>query len=133
MAEVASIYLPEKMLDTAEDCALVGFNFSGFLFVVIKAVPRKQFESFAHLQTLVQANKQKSFNWYCAGSPMILGHLDMKGNTESDDMAEFRSDKKLWLSLTRTGVNFTMRELTICGQAYSPRQHFIIYPHMKYA
>ena len=36
---------------------IVGFNFSGFCFVVMKCIPRSEFKTFDQLQALVSANK----------------------------------------------------------------------------
>ena len=78
--DLATIYLPDEVLANPKSFSkgglLIGFNFSGFLFVVTKVVPRDQFKTLQHLQVMVANNKQKSFNWYCAGSPMILGVLE---------------------------------------------------------
>ena len=62
---------------------------------------------------------------------MILGTLDMRGIGEAEDTCLYREDKKLWLSLTKVGCNFTLKELNICGDKYTPRQHYVIYPKLK--
>lgn len=62
---------------------------------------------------------------------MILGSLDLRGIGEAEDTQLYREDKKLWLSLTKVGSNFTLKELSICGEKYTPKQHYVVYPKMK--
>jgi hypothetical protein len=54
---LATFYLPEEAVKANEDSVLVGFNFSGFCFVVMKCIPRSEFKTFDQLQALVSANK----------------------------------------------------------------------------
>lgn len=139
MAQVpnlATFYLPEEALSISEDSVLVGFNFSGFCFVVMKCVPRSKFETFDALQSLVAANKQKAFKWYCAGSPMIIGVVEA-GNrrrklNQSEETVAFRRDKKVWVHLKKQGRSrFELVDVQMCGRKFTPRQHYIVYPALS--
>ena len=52
---------------------MVGFNFAGFLFVVTKTISKEK--DLGSIQVMLQSNKIKNFNWYCATNPRVIGEV----------------------------------------------------------
>ena len=83
---IANIFLPESLSDSQiEDGLLVGFNYEGFLFVIVAVVPLdaitlpKDGEQtrVQVLNELVRQNPQlTAMNSYCAGELIVLGVLE---------------------------------------------------------
>jgi hypothetical protein len=57
----------------------VGYNFEGFIFVIVGIVPFSQFKDLESLNKIMQQPKLNAFKWSCSGDLMILGILESKG------------------------------------------------------
>ena len=91
-----SLYFPESQMDHSEGI-LVGFNFQEFLFVVTEVVPPSKITNMKTLMQILEEPKFKKFNWYCGGSPMVLGVIETPGDTNSSRLRLSKSKEVLAL------------------------------------
>lgn len=61
---------------TKEPGILVGYNFEGFIFVIVDIVPMSKVQSMDSLSEILSEPKFRAFSWSCAGDLMILGVLE---------------------------------------------------------
>lgn len=68
-----------KTVSKRRDGILIGFNFEGFIFVIVDVVPLEEAQSLDNLSEILTENKFRAFSWSCAGNLMVLGVLESKG------------------------------------------------------
>lgn len=94
---IANIFVADKPVTTAtrSDGILVGYNFEGFIFVIVDIVPMNTIESLDQLSNILTEDKFRAFSWSCAGDLQILGVLETRGATQisvTPDVLEFKSN-----------------------------------------
>jgi hypothetical protein len=66
----------ESPRTTRTDGVLVGYNFEGFIFVIVDIVPLNSIKSLESLSQMLTEEKFRAFSWSCAGDLMVLGVLE---------------------------------------------------------
>lgn len=80
-SNIANIFVQAD--DKKPDGILVGFNFEGFIFVIVDVVPLASIKSLENFSEILQEPKFRAFSWSCAGHLMVLGVLENKGTAIS--------------------------------------------------
>ena len=136
---IANIFVADKPANvrTRNDGVLVGYNFEGFIFVVVDVVPLEKVSSLDQLGDILTEDKFRAFSWSCAGDLTVLGVLETKGTTQistSSAVQEFKSNQSIWLNIMQDPQDgkLTLKDLIICEYKYTQViPNFIVYPRLS--
>jgi hypothetical protein len=162
---IANIFFPvehisaEKGNKAFEDCQeglLVGFNFEGFVFVIVAVVPLQSIKSSdgSHeslpekLHKIIREKKFSAFNRHCAGELIILGVIEKNSQEHSSetqplslqrDLLEFKANQNIWLNIQMQRHSkascqeprLALKDLIVCEYKYKVIPHFIYYPRLS--
>lgn len=112
---IANIFFPyttsgAEDLDLHEGL-LVGFNFEGFLFVIVSVVSFAEIPKDANtneplpdlLNKTIKETKFQAFNQYCAGELIILGVIENASNASPlalpKHVLDFKANQNIWLNI----------------------------------
>jgi len=145
---IANIFFPYTTsgvedLDLHEGL-LVGFNFEGFLFVIVSVV---SFDSIPKdtntqealpelLNQVIKETKFCAFNQHCAGELIILGVIENATNSSSvlpRQVLDFKANQNIWLNIQiqkGSEVTLVLKDLIVCEYKYKVIPHFIYYPRL---
>ena len=65
--------------------------------MVTEVVPPSKITNMKTLMQILEEPKFKKFNWYCGGSPMVLGVIETPGDTNSSRLRLSKSKEVLAL------------------------------------
>ena len=98
---------------------MIGFNFEGFIFVVVDVVPENTLD---RLSEILSEPKFRAFSWSCAGDLMVLGVLEGGPTTQiglQSEILDFKSNQNIWLNILQDEAgNLSLRDLTVCEYKY---------------
>jgi len=145
---IANIFLPFSPSDhEIADGFLVGFNYEGFLFVIVAVVPLGSIPQPADpqktqvevLDDLIRNEPQlTAMNTYCAGELIVLGVIEQAKGKQALQIeaqnVQFKVNQNIWLKIeigrSETGQFFHLKDLIVCEYQYKVLPHFIMYPRL---
>lgn len=143
---IANIFFPQAQAtqdSELKEGLLVGFNFEGFVFVIVSVVPLEAISGQGHLPSqlgqIIRESKFTAFDQHCAGELIILGVIEHADSTSGlslhRQVLEYKANQNIWLNIQisdhSSDANLVLKDLIVCEYKYNVIPHFIFYPRLE--